>query len=42
MTPGLPRSGEGHCQEGSATQLDRIDSLVLLDLLGAARPTFHR
>ena len=30
------------CQASSATHLDRIDTFLLLDLLGAAEPSFRR
>jgi len=33
---------EGICQEGSATELDRVDMFLLLDLLGAPSPSFRR
>ena len=36
------QGGQGICQEGSATQLDRVDMFLLLDLLGAPRPSFKR
>jgi len=36
------RPGLGYCQDSQATQLDRIDSLVVLDLLGTTNPRFER
>ena len=38
----LYQGGEGICQEGRATQLDRVDMFLLLDLLGAPFPSFRR
>ena len=36
-------SGGGDiCQDGAATHLDRIDTFLLLDLLGTAGPSFRR
>ena len=37
----LPSSSP-YCQNSEATQLDRIDGFILLDLLGAQSPTFKR
>ena len=36
------REGLGYCQAGPATELERMDGMVLLDLLGAPRPSFRR
>jgi len=35
-------SNLGFCQNGAATELDRIDSFILLDLIGAKNPSFMR
>merc|ERR1712233_164798 len=35
-------SDTGHCQDGPAQELDRMDALLLLDLLGAQNPSFKR
>ena len=34
--------GNQYCQSGQATQLDRIDYFILLDLIGAANPQIKR
>jgi len=36
------QGGEGICQEGVAKDMDRIDTFVLMDLLGAPSPSFRR
>lgn len=41
-TPFTVRSDIGHCQDGPAQELDRMDALLLLDLLGAPNPSFKR
>jgi len=41
-TPFTVRPGVGHCQSSPASELDRMDALFLLDLLGAPNPSFKR
>jgi len=41
-TPFTVRSESGHCQSSPAQEFDRMDALLLLDLLGAPNPSFKR